>query len=53
MITRVAMPLLLLPLLMLGLPLLLAWAWTREALSEREPGTGAEPYGRRRSLDQK
>jgi len=36
-ITRVAIPLLLLPLLALGLPLLFALAWIQEAISERSP----------------
>lgn len=37
MITRVAIPLLLLPLLALALPLMFAWAWVREVISERTP----------------
>ena len=53
MITRVAIPLLLLPLLMLGLPLLFAWAWMQEALSERDAASAAAPHTGRRSLDQK
>jgi hypothetical protein len=36
-ITRVAIPLLLLPLLALALPLMFAWAWVQEAISERAP----------------
>jgi hypothetical protein len=36
-ITRVAIPLLLLPLLALGLPLMFGWAWIQEAISERSP----------------
>ena len=39
MITRVAMPLLLLPLLALSLPLMLALAWVQGAISERVPPT--------------
>jgi hypothetical protein len=35
MITRVAIPLLLLPLIALALPLVFAWAWVHEAISER------------------
>jgi hypothetical protein len=37
MITRVAIPLLLLPLLALALPLVFALAWIQEAISERVP----------------
>jgi hypothetical protein len=37
MITRVAIPLLLLPLLALDLPLMFAWAWIQEAISDRAP----------------
>ena len=37
MITRVAIPLLLLPLLALALPLVFAWAWVHEAISDRAP----------------
>jgi hypothetical protein len=37
MITRVAIPLLLLPLLALTLPLLFALAWVHEAISDRAP----------------
>ena len=37
MIRRVAIPLLLLPLLALGLPLMFALAWIQEAISERSP----------------
>jgi HAMP domain-containing protein len=37
MLTRVAIPLLLLPLLALGLPLMFVWAWVQEAISERAP----------------
>jgi hypothetical protein len=36
-ITRVAIPLLLLPLVALGLPLMFALAWIQEAISERGP----------------
>lgn len=36
-ITRVAIPLLLLPLLVLVLPLMFAWAWIQEAISDRAP----------------
>jgi hypothetical protein len=36
-IRRVAIPLLLLPLLALGLPLMFALAWIQEAISERSP----------------
>ena len=36
-ITRVAIPLLLLPLLALALPLMFAWAWVQEVISERAP----------------
>jgi hypothetical protein len=39
MITRVAIPLLLLPLLALALPLMFALAWIQEAISERAPPT--------------
>jgi len=53
MITRVAIPLLLLPLLMLGLPLLFAWAWMQELLSERDPASAVEPHAGRRLLGQK
>jgi hypothetical protein len=35
MITRVAIPMLLLPLLLLALPVVYAWAWVQEAISER------------------
>jgi hypothetical protein len=35
MITRVAIPLLLLPLLLLALPVVYAWAWVQEVISER------------------
>jgi hypothetical protein len=35
MITRVAIPLLLLPLLLLALPVVYAWAWMQEAIGER------------------
>jgi hypothetical protein len=37
MISRVAIPLLLLPLLALALPLMFAWAWIQEAIVERSP----------------
>jgi len=37
MITRIAIPLLLLPLLALALPLMFAWAWVQELISERMP----------------
>ncbi|HXL97290.1 MAG TPA: hypothetical protein VN925_02885 [Steroidobacteraceae bacterium] len=37
MITRVAIPLLLLPLLALLLPLMLARAWIQEAISDQAP----------------
>ncbi len=36
-IARLAMRLLLLPLLALILPLMFAWAWMKEATSERSP----------------
>jgi hypothetical protein len=36
-LTRVAIPLLLLPLLALAVPLMFAWAWVQEAISERAP----------------
>jgi hypothetical protein len=39
MITRVAIPLLLLPLLALALPLMFALAWVQEAVGERVPPT--------------
>jgi hypothetical protein len=37
MINRIAIPLLLLPLLALALPLMFAWAWVQEAISDRAP----------------
>jgi hypothetical protein len=40
MVTRIVIPLLLLPLLALALPLMFTWAWVQEAISERAP---AEP----------
>jgi hypothetical protein len=39
MMIRVAIPLLLLPLLALALPLMFALAWVQEAISERVPST--------------
>ena len=44
MITRVAIPLLLLPLLVLTLPLMFALAWLQEAISDRatpQPSNGS------------
>jgi hypothetical protein len=41
MITRIAIRLLLLPLLVLALPLMFAWAWIKEATVERAPRSQA------------
>jgi hypothetical protein len=42
MITRVAIPLLLLPVLVLALPLMFALAWLQEALLDRAPAQASD-----------
>jgi hypothetical protein len=43
MITRVAIPLLLLPLLLVALPVVYAWAWVQEAISDRTTAPSLPP----------